>query len=655
MKRHLIIIAILTVFAFSGCTKEVPVNTLPERFFTISLVSTQESPTRTPGEEQYNENRIEKIDIFFFDLSGNLLYYPASSQVTYLTDKIRLTIPEQEALALFGRDLTLYMIANGNVPRSQLEGKSLGEIVQCVHENRETFNASPFGAQSSFLMTGSRRLSNLSMTQTDLGSVTLQRAAAKVRVKITEAHVDGYTAVDAAVRINNYLDKTTVDTGPPALQASDYRHAAYRTLRLPEGTDSYYVDPFYSYANDWKEEPAKESYITIRVKWRHTDTGNEKYYYYRIPFNYIPPVENGEPNYCLQRNYIYTFNVNISALGGLDPEEMVDLEPNFELKDWTSLEIIAELNQYDFLVVAEHYVEMHDINLRLIHYTSSKPVTIRLDSAYYYQYLSDGKIIRKDLSGANGGFYPTITADAVSSNIVVNCNVPINYVPTHMQFTVINGRLTQKVRVVQYPRQYLTSAFSNRNDINFSYYTSIGQSSFWENSANGGTNMTNFNLYTITTTSLAATDNFVLGGDMTARQNLFPYNNLLATKPDEATNRMISPKFVVASQRGIYSLLSYNYAAHRCSLYSEGKYPVGTWRIPTVAEMALIVKLQNDPYSALSNLFVPANSSQGRWWTARREGTTYYVYNIGTGSLETTTSSSATYAVRCVHDVWKDE
>lgn len=657
------IIAALAL-ALTACVNELQVdNKTDESMFTISLVNNSGGETRAAGEDRYNENFIGKIDIFFFDNTGAQLCYPEQSQISYTSDKVVMSIPSQTAAALFNKPITLYMFANCPLLRTELAGKSLLEVQSLVLQNAATLNPTPFVSQSSFLMEGGVQIPAFTEDNTDLGSITLKRAAAKVIVKIVEAQVDGYTATEAAVSIANYLDKTALSTYGFTYSptSSDFKDSAYRPLRLPASGVQYDSEPLYSYSHDWANHPAHESYASIRLKWRHNASGIETYAYYRIPFDYTLAEQGAETNHSLKRNHIYTFRVTINALGGDIPSKAIDLDLNFDLRDWTTYEIKSELNQYDFLVVAEKFVEMHDIPLRVIQYASSRPVTINIDSAYYFRYESNGDINKINLSKeADGLYYPRITTTAAGNEIAVYSKVPINYVPTYIQFTVANGALTQTVRVVQYPRQYLTSAFSDKNDIDFNYYNQIGQSGFWNNGGNGSTGMTNFNLYTITTTAMAAEDDFVLGGGMIGTVATKPFGSRQGTKTDEETNRMVSPKFVVASQRGVVKPDTYSGAVIRCALYSEGGYPIGTWRVPTLAEMALISKLQNDPNSALKDLFVPASSDTGRWWTARREGdgspgTVYYAYHMRLGQVETTTDSSQARSVRCVHDVWKDE
>lgn len=658
-KRYSGIIAIAIAIACSGCSTEILQQTDPDdHTFTISLISDSEHATRAQGEDRYNENSIERTDIFFFDASGNVVYYPTQSQITYLSKKLVLSIPGQEVQQLFNKSLTLYMLANSKLSRDELSGKKQNEIINLVQQNPSSFNPVPFTAQSSLLMDGAIALSGLNETKTDLGSITLKRASAKVIVRITEAKIDGYSATEASVRINNYLDKTTVSgLGEPYIASgSDYKHSLYRTIKLPESGNVYDSEPLYSYANDWSDTPSQESYITLRVKWRKNETAEEKYYHYRIPFNHMPADE--EFNYCLKRNHIYTFNVNIGVLGGLDPEEVVELQPYFELKDWTSKDIIVDLNPYNFLVVAEQYIEMYDISQRSVQYISNSPVTITIDSVYYYHYSSTGDI-NKTLIPQGNTYYPTILPNIQTSTIDISTRVPINYVPKYIRFTVSNeSGLTQTVRVVQYPRQYITSQYSNISDINFSNFPN----GFWTNNGMGNSTMKNFNFYTITTTSVAKEDKFILGGNLTAPTSNIQTGPIVATKMDAASNQIVSPKFVVATQRGIISARSYFQAQGRCYEYAEGPYPKKTWRMPTTAEMALIAKLQNDNNSAIKDLFVPATDNTGRWWTAQREvvgsGTTYYYYNVRAGQLESQTVYSGgtdpMMPVRCVHDVWED-
>lgn len=643
MKQYSIIWILAIFTLFQGCAKEDIDGAGDGTVFTLSLVSDSEEATRAPGEDQYNENLIEKVNVFFFDaVQQNIIYSPSPSQISYSANKITMSIPVGEENKLNNKSIILYAVANCNLPYSEFADKTYSQVKELVYESRSTLNPEPFVAQPSFLMDGVTTIARLVLSQTNLGTIVMKRAAAKVIVNIVNAEVDGYTIMEADAQINNYLDKTTLSEAGPLdnLSADDYKHSSFRPTYLSE--------PFYSYANDGRNEPRRESYITIRATWYNDSAGSIADYYYRIPF----PKDGASSG--LKRNTIYTFNVELNALGGTDLEEMVELEANLQLKDWTTYEIIAELDQFNYLVVAEYDISMHDVSQQLIHYAASAPVSIRIDEAYYYKYLFNGTISKVTLTPANRGFYPSITADAATNNIVIYCDIPVNYVSTHIVFTVINGALEQEVRVVQYPKQYLTSSYSRLEDIDFSDYSS----DYWWNGGKGYTTfepyMVNFNFYTVTTTNLSNLDNFVLGGNI-----LELTDNMYTTKKDEESNRIVSPKFVIATHRGITQAKTYKEARKRCWLYSEGPYPKGTWRMPTAAEMQLVYKLQSDGNSALKDLFVIPPSGPGTqyeyWWVARYDPVSNEVFriNMKNGAVESTITG--TNSVRCVHDVWKDQ
>lgn len=672
--KPLFIILIFFIFALSGCTMEDAEgnNTdLSGQTVTFSLITgNNDNATRsTPGDASLNENLVERLDVFFFDNDGQCIYYPSTSQMVKSGTTIKITIPKDIATIIFSEDFKLYIVSNCTLPRNVLEEKTYNQLIETIHGVPTEFNKSNFESQPYFLMDGVLPVNNLTEDNSNLGEITLSRAAAKIKVQITAANISGYIPYDASIRIDNYLESTTLGQEAPLFQAqdNDYKRSAYRPIWVPGMTATQFdTDPFYSYANDWELSNTKETYITIRVKWYKVDGGVEpKDYYYRIPFNYSLPTPDEGNNHSLQRNFIYNFKVNIGALGGLDPDQTVELTPDFEIKEWTTNRIVAKLNQYDYLVVAETDVEMHDIANRSINYISSQPVSVEMDSVYFYNYLSSGTIETIELVPGDDR-YPRIEPNEDTNQIEITSPVPINYVPLMMRFKVKNTKgLYYNVRVTQYPRQYITSSFSDRDDIDFQWYKDNNRGSFWTNSGNGNTGRQNFNLYTVTTTSMDPSDKFIIGGDfMHYEKNSADFDAInYVTNQDEATNNMVSPQFVIASQRGITdNSTAYTSAQLRCYYYMEGPYGRGTWRIPTLAEMELISKLQNDGNSAIKELFKPNTTGGDRWWAARIDGepqntnSYYYSVKVMTGEVvrQKYVSGSTTASVRCVRDVWKN-
>lgn len=93
---------------------------------------------------------------------------------------------------------------------------------------------------------------------------------------------------------------------------------------------------------------------------------------------------------------------------------------------------------------------------------------------------------------------------------------------------------------------------------------------------------------------------------------------------------MISPQFAIASQRSIYDRTMYNRsysttngpilsARERCANYAEAGYGVGTWRLPTEAEIEYMIAIQSNEKSPVKELF---NGS--KYWSAASYR--YYIF-----------------------------
>lgn len=632
----------------------------------LQLATVAEKATRIPGEDAFNENVVEDIQLFFYDEDGKeCLFSPEDGDMQHNSGAhtVTITIPPAIAGNILDRSIIIYVVANSEVSINP-EGKTLEQLQQTTYTNTNTFNTNPFTPVESFLMDG--KLTKVTIPST--GTITLpilqlRRAAAKIAVTISSTNITGYEAQSAEIRFNNYLDITSLGSDVDNYIASkgEYRSSEFRPMSLP-GTPVANEGPLYSYANDWEFDAMVESYITLKVNFKKTDGPEEKDYYYRIPFNYIPDNAGDKKKFCLRRNFIYEFDVKLSELGGNDPEETVELSPSFTIKDWTTEDVEIYVNPYDFLIVEERKVEMHDIMHYEIPYVSSTRVSVRMDEVYYNLYGKKG-VVTKVIRELGDTYYPTVVADLTKNIITIDCKVPVNYVPNNIYFTVVaESGLEQEVEVLLYPRQYVTAEWSP------------GPQGSWAGSNTpeyGQPEQTNYNFYTVTTTSLASDDDFVLG-DPTIRYDDGYDNPVRTTRTDEISNRIISPQFVIASQRGITVGDLFQSTAHgRCMSYYETpqKYTLGMWRVPTNAELLLIAKLQRDEQSAVKDLFYPANRDS-YWWAARTGpftgGKTVYSVKVANHPQDTDQNilrtqqhwngagdSAPKNSVRCVYDVWR--
>jgi hypothetical protein len=143
-------------------------------------------------------------------------------------------------------------------------------------------------------------------------------------------------------------------------------------------------------------------------------------------------------------------------------------------------------------------------------------------------------------------------------------------------------------------------------------------------------------------------------------------------------DNIIAPLFKIQSTYGVASYsVNFNIAQKRCATYQEAGYPAGRWRLPTLAEIAFVVSLQNK--GVLNSMF--ANSSSGYWVSSggRLLNNTSSGGTTGTGTIGTGTATTGTGAatgtstgtgtsgsaglnytpgytakafVRCVYDLW---
>lgn len=645
------------LLALTACSKDGADQPAPTdgHVLEFELVNSSDllNPTRAAGESARNENRIDRLDIFFYE-GETCVFYPNSSQLTInpATQRVSIRIPNDDALGFFGRSFTIYMLANCTATRATLTNKTFTQLKQLQQTTAADFNPEAFVAQSNFLMDG-QVVVTLAQGVNNLGSVTLKRAAAKITVEVTEASVVGYTPGVARVYLNNYINTTTLGSGTLySSQYTDYRKSSRSLGDLSVG-GIHTTEPFYSYANDWEFDGIKETYIMLAIPWtRNLDPSDTKTYYYRVPFNYLKATgETDAHEYRLRRNYIYQFLMKINALGSLDPDDAVELTCNFDVVDWTTRNVEASIVQYDFLVVYERDVEMRNTSTYAIEYSSNSPIQITAAQCFCYEYAVSGTVTQKFYTAGSPEF-PRIAISPQTGTINITAIVPTNYVSRTLTFTVTNSAsLRQYVTVVIYSTKYISAqkAPDYESGNAWAAGSNLGGGT---NNPMGASGQQNFNMFTITTTVLGMDDRMPDGapfygvpitiGDPT--ESVLGINQ---TRSDIASNSIMSPKFVIASQRAISSTHTYDNAVLRCRGYQEYPYPRGSWRVPTAAELAYGNKLQNDPNSAVKGLFVAGNNS---WWTAAR----YYAFNFQSNALTANGTLLTTYYIRCVHDVWKD-
>ncbi len=642
-----------------------------ENTWVLNLEATAVQPSRSPGVDEYNENKVTSADVFFFnEADGQCIY--AQTGLEPVGNELRVKLADTEVS--FGNSYYIYVIANGrayyaDVDDASAVGMTIAELqdkrIQTTWKDGYKSNGE---IEESLLMDGE---ASVTVSRETPGKVSLTRAMAKVALfpsvttePIVENDVE-YTPIVNAMSVTMvYGVQATNLAGDYEVAAEDYVTRMHRAY-TQDGTKHV---PFYSYPNPLNTTDRKDSYLILCVPWNmKTDAGTEPVnYYYRVPI-----TGSEDTPALLERNKYYKVNVNVSVLGSMNPREAVTLDADFIIYDWFDMDISADMNNYKYLVLEEYTSVMNNTNELRMPYVSSSALTMgktQITKVTYPNYNSN----------TQGSHTSTVTLDTPkeiqSEGFLLTWNDdelifthPVtteDYVPDTITVEVWNEEgLDATWKIIQYPAIYIVGDYnpngaSNRFVYGRNWITSTrdpieddrGNSLGGVNNTNNATNK-NLNQYTIYITSFdIAGSNYAIGDPRSSTVDNLDYltktingetlSNYYPTRKDGVQN-VIAPAFKIASSWGVVdkSSLTYETAKRRCASYQENGYPAGRWRVPTEAEIKYIVSLSDR--GVIPVLFGgDYYASSGRYYDNERYPADFHDDNGGG------------HAVRCVYDVW---
>lgn len=389
--------------------------------------------TTEDGSEDLNENKINRLDLFVFDATGNLVKSLALTDVQGSPTKDykhkKLESKQLKRSEITGN--TLYLVAN----LDNISGIStLDELKAATINKAATFN--PKAKQTSFVMDAKMEETK----QIENGMIhikfQLKRALAKIRLNVQDDKGNTVVPTEYACQLIHYAaDGAILTEGNSTNNALNTDAAASSKVTVPAVTqDNKAV--FYSYANSWidkttknpyKEEPidvSKQTYILLKAKYKGTD------YFYKVPVNKrlfedndatTTDWANYEPLYRLNRNTIYDVTAKVDREGGDTPENPATLYVNPIVSDWddniawdytdkVSIEMEREAGEFGEAVEV-HYgiangggpaIKLNNID------TGNKNWILQCDNPDFAFYV-DGKIYdtvsKSDITGNSFTFY----------------------------------------------------------------------------------------------------------------------------------------------------------------------------------------------------------------------------------------------------------
>lgn len=658
-----------------------------ENTWVLNLEATAIQASRSAGQDEYNENKVASADVFFFtEADGRCIY----AQTGLVPDGTQLRVTLDNEKVKFGGSYFVYVIANGRayytgIDNTTAVGKTVAYLKDVTIRTtwKDGYEESNGEIEESLLMDGA---ADVLISQNKPGKVKLTRAMAKVALFPTveasvtsEAGVE-YTPVLKDMTVTMVYGVQATNLGDDyAVQTTDYVDRIRRHYQVSENANTGVHPPFYSYPNPESTVDRKNTYLILCVPWRmKSESGDVQAvnYYYRVPI-----AGKDDVPVLLERNHYYKVNVHVGVLGSLSPRDAVELTGNFAIYDWFDMEISADMQHYEYLVLDEYSSVMNNVNELRMPYVSSSALTMsntRITKVTYPNYNaktdddSHTDTVELDTPEAiqNAGFLLLWNNDELIFTHTVTTE---DYVPYTITVEVWNEQgLDATWEIIQYPAIYIVGDY-NKNGANnrFVYGESSGSVYDDDNNNLGGVNNpstssssnSNLNQYTIYITSFDIEGSEYAIGDPRSSS----VNNLsfLSKKSDSKSKKLthyyptrqtevdnvIAPAFKIASSWGVTYDISYTEAQRRCASYQENGYPAGRWRVPTEAEIEYIVSLSNrGVIPALFNGQYFASS--GRYYDNGYHEDGWGGSYIDPSAIGFHDSNGNDYAVRCVYDVW---
>lgn len=524
--------------------------------------------------------------------------------------------------------------------------------------------------------------------------VMLRRAAAKIIIHVNKGDAVTFDKEQNDATLDYYLRNMPYSTsllagvdGEAKLRTSMKSNTSYYEWN-EDGTITLTA---YTYAHKWADASAFEKEVRLVVSIPLKYIKDDKEVAYPTSYYQIPVCKDK----VLERNTCYEVTVTVSAPGGTDPSAPVELSGiEYTVTDWT--EKVVGIGGDDehpiYLYVNEEEMEMHNItdDNTTLEFASSSEVEAKITRVYYIDKFGQ----EQDESTST----VTVTPDSdLNGHIKIHSPLPTNNTIRYIEMEVTNedGATPKTVTIAQYPLEYITNIqgwYSYRSDFggttweNYRNPTNKRVSAYnynenrdtWSYSATGyGQNYTftskvaeeitsgrnkgkskisyyyyrNNNSNSLSTNTIWEDDGnarmyyvriTASSGDYTVGRPKITENGI--TDPGTDNAELVSPSFMIASQLGaVYEISSVEMAASHCKQYvevSKDGAVYDDWRLPTKAELEIIIKFQYKDNAAMDEVL-----SGEYYWSASGS-----VHNAGASD-----TSGDWVAIRCVRDAYETE
>ena len=568
------------------------------------------------------------------------------------------------------KDYFVYSIANAKEDLKQVN--SLADLENKMQTDADIWKPySSDNATKNFLMTANS-LWTVSKEPTQTIDSKLTRAAAKIVVNL-KINIAGYEVVGTPTwQLLNYNTQTTlfgVNTAKSIASMSETE----TNEAMAKTADGYQLVT-YSYATLWDDNAsAPQAKIKVMLK-KGEETPVD--YYYSIP------VRDPKTTKELERNYVYTANATVTSLGSSSDITYGDaMNLVYDVQKWTKgEETTINAGDQKYLLVSPTFMIMKNqkFDNSTIKFYGSGECKVQTMEIYYYDKNGNKR-------ACSGSQYFNASANYAKGHgelkdkgtIVIgeegnqNANDFVHLSVKYIKIKVTCDGLEEIVTIKQYPLEYIQGIagwYSTKSidgwidwqedqkahkpkkkasDGNFPAKVKIGAKIYeyndyynrydgyyyadYDSYATSGRD--NNQMYVVQITSTNQTNSDYKIGHVT---NIDPNTK-------QSKENVVSPAFMLASQLGTVSTFSKGVnASNHCDKYVEvrtdGKKYTG-WRLPTAAEIGVIIKYQYDPSQSVMSEVLKGY----KYWAL--DGNKVIANSDGSGSGY----------VRCVRDLSPEE
>lgn len=608
MKKHLSYIGtwLLASLMFASCSDFDDLFT-PSDKDTVTLTLTMSGEnlmTRATqiGDNTYNENTIDKIDIFLYPTGGTNQDAVYQKTITGINDhdtdgdkqhEVKTSIGSSDINALFPNGATecvAFVIVNrpDNVTLTDTDIESLKNLeLTCTSfttlqpvDPDEPEGYKKVSIPDNFVMSGQNNVTLNPQNRSITGEVEVYRSASKTTLEITnvvnKVQDENNPEVwwwskpsDIRIYFKNckekgHLNNIELDNwsdGKKTLKPIGMQEIAGQAGHYTSST------PLYSYATNWAENINNRVTIVVVVPWAQgTETQEDTNFvetYYEIPIN--------DAEERLDRNTYYKLALEIGVVGSLQEEQPLEiLNCSYIILPWGTghSDVDASLAAVRYLVVDEKEVVMNNVISYRINFSTSHPVEI-VDMHLWRRDLTNDNADWNDQPISNdnkGGLRyvngvpdyfrvplkddDTGTYMLIEHDLVNNMDKNSDYSDYRMTFVIRhkdNHDYSQTITVIQHPMVFADAepnsnwGVGNNNDYKGYVYVNATQS---ESSSNFGGVVglagtnQNPNRYIIKATALT-TDNYIIGDPRT--RYVHNLNNTTLTSEQTAAANWANP------------------------------------------------------------------------------------------------------------------